>query len=119
MNLPMKLTVEELEHGIRCLTLEGRLDLAGTTAIDLKFSSYAASAKGLILVDLSRLDFLASIGIRTLLMAAKAQRMRGGRFVMCGAQPMVASMIETAGLQGVIPLVADRAAGIALLRSAP
>jgi len=115
----MKLTIEELESGIRCLAVEGRLDMAGAAAIDLKFTSYAASSKSLILVDLSRLEFLASIGIRTLLVAAKAQRQRGGHFVICGAQPLVAAMIETAGLQGVIPLVRDRAAGVALLRAAP
>jgi len=114
-DLAMNLTIEELEDGIRCVGLQGRLDLAGSAAIDLKFSSHAASARGLVLVDLSGVEFLASIGIRTFLTAAKAQQRRGGRMVLCNAVPSVAKVIETAGLGSVIPLAADRAAGIAWL----
>lgn len=111
----MNLTIEELDNGVRCLALAGRLDLAGTAKVDLKFSSHAAAAKALILVDLSGLEFLASLGIRTFLTVVKAQQRRGGRVVFCGAQPAVAKVFETSGLAAVMPMAPDRASGIAHL----
>ena len=114
----MKMSREELEGGIRCLVLEGRFDLAGSAAIDLAFSGHAASEKALVLVDLAGVDFLASLGIRTLLVAARAQRHRGGKLVLCGAQASVRKVLELAGMTEVLPLVTDRAAGVATLLGA-
>jgi anti-sigma B factor antagonist len=113
----MNMNVDELDNGIRRIVLDGRLDMAGAQEIDMKFTGYAASAKNKILVDLSKVEFIASIGIRTLLTAAKAQKQRGGAMVLSGAQPLVAQVIETAGLTALIPSVADEAAAIALLNA--
>jgi anti-anti-sigma factor len=112
----MNLTVQELDHGIRQLNLEGRLDIAGSGAIETKFQSYAAGTVEKVLVDLSKVDFIASIGIRTLLSAAKARRAKGGTLVLCGASPLVAKVLETAGITTIVPVVADAAAGVALLQ---
>jgi anti-anti-sigma factor len=114
----MKLHVEELDKGIRLIALEGRLDMAGAQEIDIKFTAHAASSKGLVLVDLAQVEFLASIGIRTLLSAAKGQKLRGGTLVMCAAQPLVAKAMETAGVTTIVPLLANREAGIAALQAA-
>jgi len=114
----MNMNVEELDNGIRRIALDGRLDMAGAQAIDLKFTGYTAAAKGRILVDLSQVEFIASIGLRTLLSAAKAQKLKGGTLVLCGAQPLVAKVLETAGLNTFIPSVGDTAAAIALLQNA-
>lgn len=115
----MKLTREDLDGGIRCLVLEGRLDIGGCAGIDLVFSGHAASEKALVLVDLGGVEFVASLGLRTLLMAARVQRQRGGRMVLCGARPAVAKILEMAGLASVLPVVADRDAGVAALASIP
>lgn len=60
----MEMHVEPLGEAITKVTLIGRLDMAGATQIDLKFSVIAGSEKK-ILVDMSQVDYLASIGIRT------------------------------------------------------
>ena len=112
----MNMQMQELENGIRRISLEGRLDMAGAQAIDIKFTGYTAAAKNRILVDLSKVEFIASIGLRTLISAAKAQKLRGGAMVLAGAQPLVAKVIETAGLAALIPSVPDEAAAIALLQ---
>lgn len=114
----MKLHVEELDNGLRLIALEGRLDMAGAQEIDMKFTAHAASTKTLVLVDLCQVDFVASIGLRTLLSAAKGQKSRGGKMVLFGAQPLVAQVLETAGLSAIVPVVPDRAAAIATLQAA-
>lgn len=103
----MQLTTEQLPDGIERITLAGRMDLAGTQAIDLRFTSLTTTRPALIVVDLSDVSFLASIGIRTLVASAKALGHRGGRLVLAGPQPLVAEVLNVAGIDSFIPVFAD------------
>src|SRR5262245_17895152 len=67
----MNLEVGDLENGITKITLSGRLDVEGALKIDGEFNSIAEQKKR-VLVDLSTVTFLASLGIRTLITGAKA-----------------------------------------------
>ena len=103
----MKLTHQMPGDGSTRLNLSGRMDVAGTESIDQAFTSQAASHKAAVIVDLSGVGFLASIGIRTLLTSAKAQGHRGGRLVLLNPQPMVESVLATAGVDTLIPIFRD------------
>ena len=78
----MELHVEQLDNDIKKINLIGSMDIAGTGAIDLQFTAQTATQKALIVVDMSQVDFLASIGIRTLLSNARALKARGGKMVL-------------------------------------
>ena len=113
----MKMTVETLEPPLTRICLEGRMDLQGTQAIDQKFA-FATSTKGLKLaVDLSAVSFLASIGLRTLLTAARAQAGRGGKMVLVGPNDMVRKTLEIAGVDRIVPIVPDWESAQANLRT--
>src|SRR5436305_1130268 len=58
--------VEELSGGVTKVRLKGRLDIAGAAEIDLRFNALAGAQRAVI-VDLSMVDFLASMGLRTLI----------------------------------------------------
>src|SRR5262249_61844366 len=76
----MKMMVEHLEGKVTRISLDGRLDLEGAREIDQQFA-FATSTQPLRLaVDLSSVSFVASIGLRTLLTAARAPAGRGGAF---------------------------------------
>ena len=103
----MKMTVERFDDRFTRIKLDGRMDLEGTQAIDLQFS-YATSTQPLRLaVDLSNVTFLASIGLRTLLTAARAQAGRGGKMVLVGPNTMVRKILETAGVDTIVPIFDD------------
>lgn len=103
----MKMTVEEVESKITLITLDGRLDLEGTQKIDQQFA-YATSIRPMQLaVSLSAVPFMASIGLRTLLTAARAQAGRGGKMVLVGPNPLVRSILETAGVDRIVPIFDD------------
>ena len=65
--------------------------------------------------DMSKVSFLASIGMRTLLSCAKAASARGGKMVLFNPQPMVKDVLETSGVASLIPMTDDLAAAKALL----
>lgn len=104
----MQLTTEELGEGLRKAVLVGRLDIAGSAAIDVPFNALASSQKGVI-VDLAGVDFLASLGIRTLLASAKALQRRGGRLVLLSPQPAVFEVLEVSGVLDLMPVFTDEA----------
>ena len=49
-------------------------------------------------------NFLASIGIRTLLLAAKAVSGRGGKMVLVNPDANVTKVLEMAGIDSLIPI---------------
>ncbi len=111
----MDMVVEELAGGITRVALSGRLDIAGAAAIDLRFNAIAG-AKAAISVDLTQVTFLASMGIRTLLTGAKASKNRGGKLVVLSPPTMVEKVLETAGIDALIPIFRDEAEALAAVR---
>ena len=72
----MKMAVEPVGPGVVKVILDGRLDITGAAVIDLQFNAIAGSHKGVV-VDLSAVSFMASIGIRTLVLGAETVQGRG------------------------------------------
>jgi anti-sigma B factor antagonist len=103
----MELEARELESGILGISLSGRMDAIGTQQIDLKFTALTATRKAVVLVDLSKVTLLASIGIRTLVSNAKAQRLRGGSMVLYQPTSMVEEVLKSTGIDTIIPIAHD------------
>ena len=87
--------------------LSGRLDLEGAQAISDKFTNVTTADKGKVIVDLSGVTFLASVGIRLLLTSARAQANRGGTLVLAAPQTPVRKVLEAAGIDQLIGVAAD------------
>lgn len=103
----MKLESEALPGDVQRIALEGRLDIDGTQAVDVRFSALATTRKQNLVVDLAGVSFLASIGIRLLITAARGQKGRGGRLVLACPQPAVRKVLESAGIDQLVPLFDD------------
>ena len=67
------------------------------------------------MVDLSGIEFLASMGIRMLVTAAKTLKARGGRLILCGAHGSVAQVLRDTGIDQLIPVAVDLTGARALL----
>jgi anti-sigma B factor antagonist len=102
----MNMQVAELENGITKVTLSGRLDIEGALKIDSNFNALAEKKKK-VLVDLSAVTFIASLGIRTLITGAKATARNGGKMVLLNPQPNVEAVLRTSRVDTVIPITHD------------
>ena len=100
----MELRYSDLENNIRLIKLVGTLDIVGVGAIETKFAGYCAGEKARVLVDLSDVDFLASIGIRLLTLNAKSVVSHGGRMVLLQPTPDVRHVLEITGIPAIIPI---------------
>jgi anti-anti-sigma factor len=100
----MKMDSTHVGDGLLCITLEGRLDIGGALGVEDRFAFSATTSKENVIVDLSAVSFLASIGIRMLMTAARGKQGRGGKLVLAAAQPAVQKVLVMAGIDQLIPL---------------
>jgi len=103
----VELQTEEFESGTTKINLIGRLDIAGTQAVDLKFTALTAARGGFVIVDLSQVSFLASIGIRMFVSNARALLQRRGKMVLYNPQPNVDKVLKTTGIDTIIGIFND------------
>ena len=100
----MDLQYSELDNNIRLIKLHGKLDIFGTGQIEHKFAGYCGGENARVLVDLTDVDFLASIGIRLLTLTAKSVMSRGGKMVLLNPNPDVHQVLDITGIPGIIPI---------------
>ena len=110
----MEWTITDLGNGLTKLAVSGRMDIKGALAIDPVFAKVAEEKKNVV-VDMTDVSFLASLGIRTLVVSCKTLAAKGGNLVLLGLQPGVEKVLKTSGLNTMIPIVADMGAAEAIL----
>jgi anti-anti-sigma factor len=111
----MELNVETRDN-VTHAAMTGRLDVAGAEAVDQEFTAKVVEPGLPAVVDLSGLEFLSSMGIALLLRSARALNRKGGLLVLSRPTDTVHEVLTIAGLDRVVPLVADEAAALALIR---
>lgn len=101
----MSISHHDVGGDLRRIEITGRLDMPGTESVAAKLVELVDAPKKAVVVDLSALKFLASIGIRALIESAKRVRQRGGRMVLVvdGASTVMLSL-EATGVDELIPV---------------
>ena len=100
----MDISISDFGGAAKRVTLTGKLDIAGARKIELPLATLAGT-RGNIVVDMVGVDFIASIGIRHLVMAAKAVARGSGKLVLLDPNPMVTEVLVIAGLDQLLPIV--------------
>jgi len=103
----MELAVEQLDNKIKKISLRGRMDIGGVDQIALRFSSEVSLEKAQVIVDLTELEFMASVGLGTLVRSYKALKLRGGKMVLLNPQKVVELVLESTQVNTLIPICYD------------
>lgn len=106
MSLRVKNLPVDLEWTAK-LALDGRLD--SNTSPDFETTlEQAISGMDYLILDLSKLQYISSAGIRVLIFANKELAARGGQVYVTNMQPQIAKVMETvAALPGLHVLGSD------------
>ena len=102
-------------EGFTRVVLAGRLDTTGVDRIETRFGATVVSGGQNAIIDLSRVTFIGSMGIRLFITAARSMRPRRTRLALYGAQPMVGEVFESVSLNNLLPVVNTEADAIAAL----
>jgi anti-sigma B factor antagonist len=111
----MAMATEEMVGGITKVILDGRLDIEGAAAVDLQMNLIAGSRKA-VLLDLQNVSFVGSMGLRALVIPARAIKSRGGRIVIFGPNEMVEKVLKSSGVDTVIPVHHELQTALAALQ---
>lgn len=97
------------------LSPQGRLDAHSTPAFHDRLLGYIDAGERSVLLDLSRLDYIGSAGLRTLLSASKRLNELGGRFGLSAPTAHVAEVLRISGFDTVVDIYPDAATALAAL----
>jgi anti-anti-sigma factor len=111
--MDMKVIQDDAE--IAHVVLDGRFDIQGAQEVDSRFDELAKASKAMV-VDLTNVSFLASLGIRTLMLSAKTLIRSGGEMAVCGASESVEKVLRTTGFNEVAGIYPDYASAANILR---
>lgn len=107
----MPIDIQDLDNGITRVVLSGRIDIAGAAEIDMPMNIVGGSRRAVV-IDLSAVDFLASMGLRSLVLAGKSIQSKRGKVVLLSPKPIVEQVITTSGIDEIIPVMHDEAAAM-------
>jgi anti-anti-sigma factor len=99
------ITHDDVGQDLRRILISGRLDTAGTNSIASQLVELAGGSRKAVVVDLSQVQFLASIGLGALVSSAKAVKGRGGKMALVveKGSPVMMSL-EASGVDQLIPV---------------
>lgn len=100
----MILTRETTAAGALLVKMQCRMDIQGADAVDLPFAAALANQTGPVVVDMSGVSYMASVGVRTFLLNAKALHGRGGRMILAAPNPNVRTVLEALGVHTLLPI---------------
>ena len=100
----MDIREEDLGNGIHRIALAGRMDIDGVGRVETRLAGMTAAPRRGIVIDLAEVPFMASIGLRALLVNAKALRGRGGRMALLAPVDAVRGVLASAGVDQLIPV---------------
>jgi anti-anti-sigma factor len=105
----MSISYVDIGEDLRRIEITGRLDMVGAGSIASQLVELTAAPKKGVLVDMSGVEFLASIGIRALIASAKAVQARGGRMVLIvNPATTVVMSLKATGVDLLIPVFDNR-----------
>ena len=96
--MPLKITTEERKPGVFAARLAGRLDSTTSPALDEKIKPFLKKGTRVLMLDLKGVDYISSMGLRTVLAARKALQSHGGHVILLHLQPQVAKVFELADI---------------------
>ena len=99
----MKVSVETAKQNVRRIILDGRLDAAGAQAAEADFNAAVAAGPNVI-VDLGKVPFIASVGVRLLVTGTQTQAKLGGKMVLMNPDEVTQRILKTTGLNQLMPV---------------
>ena len=98
------------------IRLTGRLDSAAAKPAEDGFNAALTSGTPRLAVDMTKLDYISSAGLRVLLVVAKKVQQAKGKVALFGLSPNVREVFSVSGFDTIFSIQPDSAAALAAVR---
>lgn len=112
----MEIGCDVTEQGVCVIALKGRMHLKDLQEMETTLRGYALGHR-YVVVDLSGLDSIFSMCLRSLILCYQAVELRGGRFVLFAPTDSIQAVLRASGIEKIMPVLEDRSAAEAVLFS--
>jgi anti-anti-sigma factor len=112
----MRLQYSDLDTDTRLIKLSGTLDIHGVSAVEVDFVRLCDGEHVCVLVDLSRVNYISSIGIPLLVNSARSLARQGGKMALLNPKKSVESVLELTGIPMIIPIYENLQTAVSALR---
>ncbi len=93
------MTVVSYQSGsVMVVAPQGRFDTNGGSEVERVLTDHMECGARQIVLDLSRIEYISSIGLRVILKTAMAMIKKGGRVVLCGGNDHVRTVFQLSGV---------------------
>lgn len=111
--------IEETQSGVvMILRPQGRLDAMSAPRLQESALGHIDAGKRSLVLDLEKIDYISSAGLRAMLVAAKRLQEVDGRLVVCSLHGIVQDVFGMSGFDKIIETAPDQAAALAALSEA-
>lgn len=109
---------KDINAALRLVTVAERLDLQGTEKVEQSFLSLTRAGPQNIVVDISEVTFLSSVGIRMLIAGGKGLKATGGRMALVvGHNAAAIKTLKMTCVDAILPMFEQFAEAEAALKS--
>ena len=103
----MNITFEKSAE-ILLVSLEGRISSVNAGQAEADLMAQVARGESDMLLDMSRLDYISSAGLRVVLLLAKKLKQSGGVLVLHGMQPQIREVFDISGFLSILTVTDAR-----------
>ena len=104
------------DGGVVVVAPAGQLDSRAAPEFEREVLKAVGKSKRELLFDLSALDYVASAGLRVVIMIGKRLQADGGALALCGLNASVRQVFDVAGFSRLFPIHADRTGALAAIK---
>ncbi|PKN19710.1 MAG: anti-sigma factor antagonist [Deltaproteobacteria bacterium HGW-Deltaproteobacteria-6] len=96
--MSLMMNIENKMPGYYVVTLNGRLDSITYADCEAKITPILIPATKSIVMDMSNLDYISSMGLRVILKTRQIMETQGGKVFIVNMQPQIKKVLEIANL---------------------
>jgi anti-sigma B factor antagonist len=94
-----------MKSPVTIVSPQGRLDAAGVRPLETELLSHLDAGRIQLIVDLSGVRYISSVGLRMFLTMTREANRRGGVLKLCGLNTRVMDIFKMAGFDQVLQIL--------------
>lgn len=113
--MAMDLKVTE-QDDIKIVHLEGKLDVNLSIEIEAEFEKMIDAGTTKMVLDLKKVEYLSSSGLRIFISAMRKLKERNGKLVLCNITPMVKKIFKIVELEDLFEIYETTSQAVDVLK---
>ncbi len=92
--MSLEIVVTERNAGTYLITMEGRLDTNTYSGFDEEIAPLLTGSAKVLILDMAKLEYISSMGLRSINLARKAMKAHEGYLVFVNLQPLIEKIFD-------------------------